>query len=202
MTLTNKGDRTEYVEVTSKIPDLEQFSICASLTTDNNGLISGTVGSYSTKDEVDVLLAEGEMTKSGLSFKIGVNGDIKVILSPLMKNKEYHFCIDFNLPKNKVSTFINGKPVSVLTFDNAGSIPGGGKLIIGQRQGCYGGCFNKSRAFNGRIRNFVLTKTTVTEAERKQIAMDNICPEDVIKLEPQNTIPHFTLAGDYFIGNI
>nr|XP_039259734.1 pentraxin-4-like isoform X2 [Styela clava] len=187
---SNSDGRVEYVEYIKTAPALETATFCMWLTTDSEGAIRGAIGSYTVGDNVDVNIAEGKIINGITSFALGAKGQFRTIPVSLRKNEEYQICLvgDFVF-SNTVKSYVNGVFVTKIQFDKIGKMPGGGKIIIGQRQGCLGGCFDAAKAYKGRIRNFNIWTRMLSEEEIRNVVDSNQCPSDhVVDLRKGNAI--------------
>nr|XP_039259731.1 uncharacterized protein LOC120336185 [Styela clava] len=191
-TLANSDKTVHYVEYTGAAPSLRSATICAWVTTANDGSVPGTVGTYAAGDEIDLISSIGEIIDGVPYLQVGVKGIYDRIKLALEGNTEYSFCLAYdNMFSKKVYAYLNGDYVAEIQFEGLGEIPGGGKIIIGQRQGCVGGCFDKNKAFNGRIRNFSIWARLLSIEEIRDIALSNKCPiDDVVDMTPSNVIVH------------
>nr|XP_039264894.1 uncharacterized protein LOC120340647 isoform X2 [Styela clava] len=179
-TLSNGPSITEYIVASQTIPDLDYVTTCSKVTTNAFGMIPGTIGSYATKDQPAGFMVGGEMGPNGPAFRVTVNGQSNVKDAQFMPNTEYSFCISLHLPHGHALTYINGRFSKDFEFKNPGSLAGNGKIIVGQKQGCVGGCFDAKSAFVGRVRDFTIWDRVLSVQEIAAIHDSNQCPTDQV----------------------
>lgn len=190
-TLENTAKKVQYIEITLPVPKMTYFTTCVSVKSDKKGKIPGTVGSYATENEHDLIALVGEIGPEGPLIRGIVNQQERVLVSQLAPETEYSFCMVYQLPKNYALLYVNGVFQFKLDYNEMGSISGGGTVIIGQKQGCHKGCFEKVKAYNGLMRNFMMWNRALSDSEIKAISQTNKCPGDAfIDFFPKNVIKH------------
>ncbi|XP_048583799.1 uncharacterized protein LOC5505993 [Nematostella vectensis] len=138
--------------------DLVEFTICAWYSLASNAT-DNVILSYVTQDN-----------SSQFQIKIKQDGKIEVMinwkaihLGPILNDDRiriassvpligwHHFCV-FWRTSGETTVYCDNNKVLKNSFAALTTpINGGGKVVIGQSQGCYLGCFNDTLAFQGRL---------------------------------------------------
>ncbi|XP_048583670.1 uncharacterized protein LOC5513197 [Nematostella vectensis] len=149
------GYKSGFPVVTFSSPEVEldQFAVCAWYSLYQKWT-ENVILSYVTSDNRSQL--EVTIKRDG---KIGLSVNWKSVIAPLLDKFLYFegwhfFCIGYK-NDNKIRVTRDSEAFGDEDFDllNNGKLTGGGKLVLGAAQRCFGGCFQESSMFKGDLTN-------------------------------------------------